>query len=268
MANGLARLEQLEAHRAEASLHVQTFGAFVAKVDGVAIPDKSYGRDKTIQLFQYLVTARGRQGLHREKIIDRLWEDVDKEEGERHFKVAHHGLNKGLEPNRKARTEATYVKRQGVTYFLDSQHVWIDAQALEDYIAFANDYYSADQEIAAKAYRRALDLYHGTYLPDRIYEDWTSEERERLQVLVLSAYMSLAELQLDLHPLETVRLTQEAMSIDPTWEDAYALQMKAYLARGNRPGAIETYYKCVKVLDDEYGLDPLPATQAIYDGIR
>ena len=79
--------------------------------------------------------------------------------------------------------------------------------------------------------------------------------------------MSLAEYYLDKQPLESIRLAQEAISIDATWEDAYALQMKAYLERGNRPGAIETYYKCVKVLDDEYGLDPLPTTQAVYDSI-
>jgi len=267
MADGVAKLEQLEAHKSEASLHIQTFGAFVAKVNDSAISDKSYGRDKTIQLFQYLVTARGRQSLHREKIIDRLWEDVDREEGERHFKVAHHGLNKALEPNRKARTEATYVKRQGVSYFLEPSHVWIDAQAFEDYIAFANEVYTENAQLAAKAYKQAIELYHGTFLPDRIYEDWTSEERERLQVLALSAYMSLAEYTLEHQPLETIRLTQEAVSLDPTWEDAYALQMKAYLERGNRPGAIETYHKCVKVLDAEYGLDPLPETQAIFDGI-
>jgi len=227
------KLSGLQARQEKASLHIRTLGAFAASVSGIALPDKAYGRETTIQLFQYLVTARGRQTLHREKIINRLWENTDQEEGERNFKVALHGLNKALEPNRKARTEAIYVKRQGISYFLNPDEVWIDSQAMEDYI----------------------------------YEDWTSEERERLQVLALSGYMSLADYYLERQPLETVRLAQEALFIDATWEDAYALQMRAYLARGNRPGAIETYYKCIKVLDDEYGLDPLPTTQALFDGI-
>jgi len=261
------KLKAIDAHKQNASLHVRTLGAFVAEVNGDVISDKSYGREKTIQLFQFLVTARKRHSLHREKIIDRLWEDVDQEEGERHFKVALHGLNKALEPNRKARTEATYIKRQGITYHLDTASIWIDTQAIEDYIAFANEVIETQPELSAKAYRSALELYQGTYLPDRVYEDWTSEERERLQVLALTAYLALAELQVDQNPLDTVRLTQEALLLDPTWEDAYALQMKAYLSRGNRPAAIEAYHKCVKVLDYEYGLDPLPSTQAVYDGI-
>ena len=261
------KLSGLLSLKDKASLHIRTLGAFVVSVDGATLPDKSYGREKTIQLFQYLVTARGRSVLHRDQIINRIWEDADQDEGERNFKVALHGLNKALEPDRKARTEATYVKRQGISYFLNPDAVWIDAQAMEQLIAFANDTSVRNQDIAAEGYKAALDLYKGTYLPDRIYEDWTSEERERLQVLALNGYMSLAEFYLDKQPLETVRLAKEALSLDPTWEDAYALIMKAYLSRGNRPAAIETYYKCLKVLDDEYGLDPLPSTQAIYDGI-
>jgi len=260
-------LRSIMARKDNASLNIYTLGSFKAKVDEAVVSDKAYGREKTIQLFQFLVTARGRQSLHRERIINRLWEDAEQAEGERHFKVALHGLNKALEPNRKARTEAKYVKLQGITYLLDADEVWIDAQALEDLIAFANTHYATQPGVASEAYKTALDLYRGVYLPDRIFEDWTSEERERLQVIALGGYMSLAELYLEQQPLETVRLTQLALKIDPTWEDAYALQMKAYLSRGNRPAAIETYYKCMKVLDEEYGLDPLPSTQAIYDGI-
>lgn len=226
-----------------------------------------HGADKTLQLFEFLITARSRSSLHREKIIDRLWEDAEKDEGDRNFKVALHGINKALEPNRPPRTDPKYINRQGVTYQLNIEEIWIDAQAVEDYIAIANEARGTDDKIAIRAYRTALEYHNGIYLPNRIYEDWSSEERERLQVLVLSAYISLAELMLDQQPLETVRLAQKAISIDNTWEDAYQLQMKAYLAQGNRPAAIKSYQQCVKVLDKEFGLDPLPETQKIYDSI-
>ncbi len=35
--------------------------------------------------------------------------------------------------------------------------------------------------------RSALRLYRGDYLPDALYEDWASEERERLLSLYLRA---------------------------------------------------------------------------------
>lgn len=261
------RLVQLEEKLTNASLQIRTLGSFAAVVDGSSISSKAWGRDKTLQLFQFLITARSRSSLHREKIIDRLWEDAEKDEGDRNFKVALHGINKALEPNRPPRTDPKYINRQGVTYQLNQEEMWIDAQAVEDYIAIANEARGTDDKVAVSAYRSALEHHNGLYLPNRIYEDWSSEERERLQVLVLSAYISLAELMLTQQPLETVRLAQKAISIDNTWEDAYQLQMKAYLAQGNRPAAIKSYQQCIKVLDKEFGLDPLPETQRIYDSI-
>ncbi len=261
------QLDKLKEKEDKASLRIRTFGSFVTSVEDEIINSKSWGRDKTLQLFQFLITARSRSALHREKIIDRLWEDAEKDEGDRNFKVAMHGINKALEPNRPPRTDPKYIIRQGVTYQLNQDQTWIDAQAFEDYIAIANEARGHHNELAIAAYRSALAHHNGIYLPNRIYEDWSSEERERLQVLILSAYISLAELVMDQQPLETVRLAQKAISIDNTWEDAYQLQMKAYLKQGNRPAAIRTYHQCIKVLDKEFGLDPLPETQQIYDSI-
>ncbi len=262
------RMAAIAEKQQTASLVIKTFGVFSASVDGTIVNSKSWGRDKTLQLFQFFITARSRSGLHKEKIIDRLWEDSEKDEGARNFKVALHGINKALEPDRQPRTEAKFIIRQGISYHLNQEATWIDAQAIEEYIAIANECRSSDPDLSIKAFRSAVELHQGSYLPNRVYEDWSSEERERLQVLILSAYISLSELMLDEQPLETVRLAQKAIAIDNTWEDAYQLQMKAYLSQGNRPAAIKTYHQCVKVLDKEFGLDPLPETQQIFDSIR
>jgi len=216
-------------------------------------------RDKTVQLLQYLISNRQRNALHKEKIMDHLWEDGD----DRDFKVALHGINKALEPERPSRTEPTYILRQGVSYQLNSAKIWIDTEALEKYIIIANDAVGTDIVTAKKAYKLAIELYQGAYLPNRIYEDWSSEEREKVQLLILSAYITLAELLLEENPIESIRLSQKAISIDATWEDAYRLQMQGYLAKGNRPQAIKTYQNCVSVLEEEFGIDPLPETKKL-----
>ena len=161
---------------------------------------KEWGRDKTIQLFQFLVTSRHRRALHREQIVDRLWEDLDGKAAEQNFKVAMHGVNKALEPNRKGRSEATYVLRQGVTYRLNLPEIWIDVQAVEDFIETGNLALEKYPEIAEIAYREAVKLHEGTFLPNRMYEDWSSEERERIQVLVLGAIITLGELLVEKNP--------------------------------------------------------------------
>ena len=253
------RLAALISFRENAAIRVQTLGQFTVWRKNEKIESKQWGRDKTVQLLQYLISNRQRHALHKEKIMDHLWEDGD--DGD--FKVALHGINKALEPNRPSRTEPTYVLRQGVSYHLNLEKVWIDTEVLEKYIIIGNESYSTDIPTAKKAYKLAIEIYQGIYLPNRIYEDWSSEEREKVQLLILSAYITLAELLLKENPIESIRLSQKALSIDPTWEDAYRLQMQGYLAKGNRPQAIKTYQNCVSVLEKEFGIDPLPETKKL-----
>ena len=196
--------------------------------------------------------------------MDHLWEEGD----DRDFKVALHGVNKVLEPDRPTRTEALYIERQGVTYQLNLDLVWIDVEAIEEYIKIGNEALEEQPDLAKKAYKAAIDLYQGAYLPNRIYEDWSSHEREKTRILILGGLVNLAELLINTNPMESVRLAQEAIAIDKTWEDAYRIQMAAYLAKGNRPNALKTYQQCVDILEEEFGIGPLPATKALLKEIE
>lgn len=262
------QIAALQAKKADAPIQVQTLGNFLVHRQKTPIPAKGWGRDASIQLFQFLITARHRRGLHKEQIIDRIWEELDGKAGDQNFKVALHGINKALEPERKSRTEARYIVRQGATYQLNLKDIWIDADAVEQYIAIGNQALTTDSKTAEIAYREALELYHGTYLPNRLYEDWSSDERERLQVLTLGTYMTLGELLLKNNPMESIRLAQLALQIDAAWEDAYRIQMAAYFQKGNRPMAIKTFQQCEKVLDREFGIEPLPETQRLLQKIK
>ncbi|MFT5985187.1 MAG: DNA-binding SARP family transcriptional activator [Planctomycetota bacterium] len=248
----------------EAPIRFQTLGSFILWRDGEKVNSKEWGRDKTLQLIQYFISYRQRHALHKERVMEHLWEEGD----DRDFKVALHGVNKALEPDRPSRTEPIYVQRQGITYQLDLEKVWIDVEAVEQYIALGNEALNKEEPLAKKAYKAAIDLYQGMYLPTRIFEDWSTEEREKIQILILGAYVTLAELIIEENPMESVRLAQHAIAIDATWEDAYRIQMKAYIKKGNRPHAIKAYQKCADVLEEEYGIDPLPETKALLKEIE
>jgi two-component SAPR family response regulator len=183
------------------------------------------------------------------------------------FKVALHGVNKALEPNRKSHGETTYFHRIGQTYQLDTQEVAIDSFVFEEIVALGNQYFVENPAFAIKSYREAIGIYLGSFLPNRIYEDWCSDERERLQLMYLSTIMALAELLVDENPIECIQLCQKAILEDIAWEEAYRIQMRAYLKKGNRPMAIKTYQVCEKVLYDELGIKPLPDTKNLYNSI-
>jgi len=250
-------------------LHVQTLGGFRVWRDGEEVSTTAWGREKAIHLFQFFITMR-RQYVHKEQIMDRLWPDLDLDKGDRDFKVALNSINKALEPEREPRSEPRFVKRYGLAYGLDFEQVWLDTEIMERLIATANQYTleaTPDLQRACACYDAAVKLYHGDYLPERRYEDWTSAERERLQLLALNAMTTLAELLLTQAPLESLRLTQRVLAVDPVWEDAYRIQMRAFVAQRNRPLALRTYERCTKVLADEFGVDPLPETTALYEQI-
>jgi DNA-binding SARP family transcriptional activator len=247
-----------------ATVTILTLGTFEVFVHGEKVSPKAWKRDKSVQLLQFMLMARNRKALHKEQIMDKLWEDELDDQG---FKVALHGINKVLEPNRKSHSEPTYIERVGHTYRLISDDIWIDAVAFESLVSFANKNIQHNADIAIEAFQAAILLHQGQFLPDRIFEDWSADERERLQLMFLNASLSLAELLLTKNPVESIQICQEALLVDVAWEDAYRIQMEAFYMKGNRPMAIKTYQVCERVLWEEMALKPLPETRKLYEKI-
>lgn len=256
----------LEPNEAPA-LRFQTLGGFRAWRGDREIRSTAWGREKALHLIQFLLTVR-KQPLHKEQIIDRLWPQLDFEAGDRDFKVALHAIQNALEPERKPRTPSRYINRTGLAYGLELSLIDLDADEFEGAIAQGNHLLLEDEDQAIVQYQEAVELYAGPYLPERRYEDWSSLERERLHTLALATMSKLADLQVTRNPFESLRLTQRVLSLEPVWEDAYRTQMRAYLATGNRPMAIRTYRRCEQILMSEYGLEPLPETQALLEAVR
>lgn len=259
-----SHIEALIEAESQAELRIYTLGRFELVLNNVNISEK-WGRDKAIQLFQFFLISRNRTALHKEQILDRLWEGMATDQN---FKVALHGINKVLDPDKKARGNSKYLIRQGSSYKLNMEQIWLDSQSMEAFLEIGNNTLIAQSELAIIAYQYAINLYRGVFLPNRIYEDWTSTEREKLQMLSLNGHISLAQLLLEEQPDECIRLTEEALNIDPAWEEAYRIQMNAHMINGNRPQAIKTFNKCKAVLEREFGIEPLPDTQSLLKRIK
>lgn len=247
-------------------LRVQTLGAFRAWRSTLEIAPREWQRDKARQLFQLLLTQRGRW-LQRDEIADRLWPRLTPEAALRDFKVALNALNKAIEPQRSADDVFAYVVREGAAYRLRPEaDVWVDAIEFER--ACETGLRSNDVDLAIAALRAALTWYRGDYLPDALYEDWASEERERLLSLYLRAADKLAGLLSERGEFEeTLDICQAILARDACWERAYRLIMTAHARQGNRPLALRAYQRCVTILRDELGVEPSATTTALYQKI-
>lgn len=257
----------------ETGLRVQTLGMFRVWRDGHLLPSAIWKREKARRLFQFLVTVRlnnSHQLLPKERITAELWPTLDTDRAERDFKVALNALNEALEPERPARAPSVFVVRQGLAYGVNPDApIVIDAEEFRLGLRQAARLESDDLDAAIDAYRDALDRYAGDYLPDALYEDWASLERERLQTLYLNGAMRLAALLLRRGGYqEAVHLCQSVLMLDRYWEEAYRLMMLCHALRGNRPLALRTYEQCRAALEEGLDLLPMAETTELYQRIR
>jgi DNA-binding SARP family transcriptional activator len=248
-------------------LRVQTLGPFRVWRGNEEIDAREWRRVKARHLFQLLLTHRART-LQRDEIVEMLWPDLDPDAVQRDFKVALNALNKALEPNRPPGAEPAYITRRNTTYGLrPGADVWTDAGEFQDLIDRGNSC-QQDPIACSAAYQAALDLYRGDYLQDALYEDWASEERERLITLYLRTAEKLATICINHGRFDdAIDLCRRILAHDDCWERAYRLIMVAHAYQGNRPQALRVYRTCQKSLRRELGTTPGPSTRQLREQI-
>ncbi len=262
-------LERL-VYRPPYTLRIRTLGAFAVWRGDHEVRDREWRSSKARQLFQLLLTERGR-AVPRELVLDTLWPEMEPEAAANNLRVTVNRLSKALEPDRPDGAPPAYLIQQGETYsFNTASDHQLDTVEFTAAIAEAQRAEQRGQRAAIiAAYRRAIALYGGPYLPDNMYEDWTVVERERLAMMFIEAALRLGALLLDEGAIhEAIGLAWRVVEIDQTQEDAYRLLMRAHAALGERSTALRLYARCTEVLQQELGVAPLPDTTALYASLR
>jgi DNA-binding SARP family transcriptional activator len=226
-------------------------------------------RDKARQLFQLLLTRRKRL-LERDQIVELLWPGLDAETAERDFKVALSTLYRVLEPALPARAPSAYVLREGTLYGLrPGADLLLDAEQFERLTTEGDRLAGKGDETFIEHYRASLALYGGDFLQDYPYDEWASEERERLLGLWLHAADRLAGALAERGRWqETVDVCQAILQRDECWEQAYRLLMLAHARLGNRAQALRIYARCVERLREELDVPPSAATVGLFEELR
>ena len=251
-------------------LRIRMLGAFTVWRGDHEIRDREWRSSKARQLLQLLLTERGR-ALPRERVVEALWPDMEIEAATNNLRVTINRLSKALEPDRPEGAPSAYLIQQGETYaFNTASDHHIDVVEFTDAVAEGQRADQRGQRTAViAAYRRAVQLYGGPYLPDNMYEDWTVVERERLALMFVEIALRLGTLLLEEGAVhEAIGLGWRVVEIDQTQEEAYRLLMRAHAALGERSTALRLYARCVDVLQNELGIAPLPETTALYHALR
>ena len=262
----LAGLPNIQVHPGY-QLRVQTLGACQTWRGEAEIAQREWQRDKARQLFQLLLTERGRW-LQRDEIVDRLWPSLGPDAALRDFKVALNALNRAIEPGHHPDDPFAFVAREGTAYRVRPEaDLWMDATEFERVCeaGLHGPLSGSGADETLGHLRAALRLYTGDYLPDALYDDWSAETRERLLTLYLRAADRLAGALIDRGQYdEALTACQAILAHDNCWERAYRQMMLAYVRQGNRPQAVRAYQRCVQTLKTQLDVAPSAETDELY----
>ncbi|WP_243296242.1 BTAD domain-containing putative transcriptional regulator [Bacillus litorisediminis] len=249
------------------TLKVRTLGSFKVFLGDQEVEEKEWQRGKAKELFELFITHRTKV-IEKDEIVANLWPDYDTERASRDFKVVLNALNNVLQPKRMKRSQPFYVIRQGSAYGLNPEaKIWVDTDYFQDWIQAGLE--EKDVNKAREFLQRGLTFYKGEYIPERRFEDWCIQERERLLTLYLRGAEKLAQLFVKVEDFDqAIFYCEQILQKDRTWEEAYRLLMYSYYRKNNRPQALKWYKRCVDVLKMEFGVEPLDATKQMYEIIQ
>ncbi len=214
-------------------IEIQVLGAFRVAVNGAPIPPDAWKRERGAALVKLLaVTPQHR--LHRERVMDAFWPELDRDAAGANLRKAVHFARKAL----------------GVHEVIELDEV----VALAGELAIDAEQFAAAARTAREpaACARAADLYGGELLPDDRYAEWLDEPRKQLQAQYVRT-------------LRTGKLWERIIAIDPTDEEAQCAVMQAALDAGNRGEVIRRFQELRERLRIDLGIGPRASTIALYE---
>lgn len=212
--------------------------------------------------------------------------------GQPHTRAALTGLLWGESPEAQAkaslrqvltdlrRSFAPYllIERDAVTFNQQAPH-WLDVTEFAHHFqsvmtgrgqdkVILNDIQAAALQAAADLYRG--DLLAGFYVPTApAFEEWVTGEQEWLRQAALQTLHRLT-----LHYtakgayLQGINAASRLLSLEPWQEEAHRQLMLLLALNGQRSAAIAQFETCRRVLGKDLGVEPTPATLALFEQIR
>jgi len=189
----------------------------------------------------------------------------------------------GLLWSRSAEEQARASLRQTLAALRKASEV-LDIPLLNvgtDNIALATEAVVADvlelEDCASQGTTEALqqiaELYQGDFLDgfslrERSFDEWVSQERNRLQHLAVNGMQTLLAQQEQVGAtIEGIQVAQKLLLIDPLQESTHRALMRLYRKAGHREQALQQYETCRALLHDELDVEPDVSTRALYQEV-
>ena len=245
-----------------AHLSIRVLGPFQVSFDGE--PVSGFASDKVRALLAYLVLSP--DSPHRREVLaGLLWPEFPERAARSSLRNALANLRQVI-GDRTISPPFLHISHQTIQFNGESNY-WLDADAFK---ALLDAVPLTDNRL-----ERAVNLVQGLFLEGfsladaAPFEEWLLLRRERFGRKVVEALYSIAVVYEEQGAFEqALTHTRRLVDLEP-WEEEGHRQLMRLLARcGQRDEALVRYATFCQVLVDELGVEPEPATIALYEQIR
>lgn len=234
------------------SVRVITLGRERLERDGEVVSLSEWRSNTARELFYYLLFHGGES---RELISLAFWPDSSPQRVRSNFHTT-------LYRARQALGENAIIYQDGIYRLNPNIDLWCDAHEMEKLTQQARLLPPRDAR-AEDLWRRAVDLYHGDFLPSWDAE-WVIYQRENLLEMYIEALVGLGQCARARNdPREAIRTFRRALDSDPFREDIHRAIMTCYADLGEKKQVAAHLAKLRALLDEELGIEPSAETLAL-----
>ncbi|MCU1472254.1 BTAD domain-containing putative transcriptional regulator [Amnibacterium sp.] len=236
---------------------IQLCGPLVIERDGMRVESGLRGRQARL-IFGYLTLNRHRS-CSRDELAHAIWGDAVPEAGGA-------DLNALVSKLRRTLGHEAIEGRSSLRLMLGPD-AWVDVEAAEKAA------HKAETRIVLHDWTHAwgpslsaLFISERLLLPG-VEADWIEERRARLNEIHLRALEAYAAAALGIGGTElnaAVRSAHRLVRLAPLRENGYQILMHALAAQGNVGEALLVHADLSRLLREELGVTPSPATQAVH----
>jgi len=219
------------------------------------------------RLLAFLSWKCGTQ-ISREKLVDTLWPDLPPKRAMRALNTSLWRIRRAIRSGGNSVRHYIRTTRTDVI-LLDSGTVQSDAALVEAQATRVLELpVDAVSDDLLKDIEDIVVAHSGTFFPD-CYDDWCHVPRETLhnRYADLQEFLVLALIARQQWK-KAIVFAQAVLDKEPMQESAHQWLIQCYLALGDRMRAQAQFDQCASCLHDELGVDPLPQTIALLDGMQ
>ncbi len=212
-------------------IKVWFLGSFQVEVDGNCIPVVDWRSKKALTLFKYLSSHPGKK-IPRDRLIELLWSISDPESSIHNLHTTVYNLRRSLFPKgKKGNNHSVISYCNGLYWFDPPDGFYTDVFDFQSMTKTGYELDCVDPDEALSVYLQTLAIYRGELLVER-RRDFN----------------------------QAIQVCRNALNYDSTREKLHQAIIRYLLDQGRNVDAILQFKECVKILEDEVGLEPSEET--------